>query len=158
MAGSRHAVHSEAMNPYITARRMFLALVLLGAALALSPFLDSLHAQPEHEKTMPGGGSMRTHDHAKMMASRDQMMAEHAKMLADLKAKDAEIATLLSQLKAASPDQKVTVLSDIVTRMAAQQTTLHAGIERMHQMMKEGGACPCMDDSGEKPTTEEPQL
>jgi hypothetical protein len=157
MAGFRHAVHSDVMNPLITVRRMLLAFVLLGAALALSQFPDSLHAQPGSEKTMPGGG-MRTHDHAKMMADHTQMMAEHTKMLADLKAKDAEIATLLTQLKAASPDQKVTVLSDIVTRMAAQQTTLHAGIERMQPMMKQGGMCPCMDDSDEKPTTAEPQL
>jgi len=99
------------------------------------------------------------HDHAKMMSDDKKMMAEPAKMIADLKAKDAEIATLLTQLNSAPADKKVNLLADLVTRLAAQQTTLHAGIKSMHQMMEKhgasmmgkGGMCSCMDDSKEKP-------
>jgi len=87
------------------------------------------------------------------------MMAEPAKMIADLKAKDAEIATLLTQLGSAPAIKKVNLLADIVTRLAAQQTILNAGIDSMHQMMAKHGTsmmrrdvmCPCMDNTEEKP-------
>lgn len=150
-------VHSYAMNSSTLSRRALLALVLLAAALTLSQSPYSLHAQPASEKPMMGR-SMAGHDHAKMMAAHDQMMADHAKMIADLKAKDAEIATLLTQMNSATADKKVNLLADVVTKLAAQQTTLHTGMESMHQMMEkygmsmgQGGMCPCVDDSDEKP-------
>ena len=149
------------MNTPLDIRRALLAFVLLAAAFALSQSSYSLNAHPASEKPM-AGGSMTGHGHAKMMAAHDQMMAEHAKMIADLKAKDAEIATLVTQLNSASADKKVNLLADIVTRLSAQQATLHSGMDSMHQMMGKrglsmmgkGGTCPCMEDSAEKPVKE----
>ncbi len=93
--------------------------------------------------------------HRDMMAQHGQMMAEHESLIAEMKASDATINGLVSQLKTAPQAQKVELLTDIVTRMAAQQTKLHDGMDKMHQMMGAGGMCPCMMD-GEGSTAEAP--
>ncbi len=147
------------MNTLITFRRALRVAVLLAVALVLWLPVHSLQANSTNDKTMHGGSmsdqkrSVRE-QHAKMLEA-------HGKMIAEMKASDAAIADLVTKMKSAPQAQKVDLLADIVTRLVDQQTTLHAEMDKMHQMMTtgsmpmigEGAMCPCMmDDAGEKPS------
>src|SRR4051812_33824918 len=119
------------MNPLITFRRTLQTTVLVAAALALSLPVLSLRAQPG----MSGDDSPMGEHHGMISGQRGEMMAEHEKMLAEMKAGDTAIAELIAKLKSAPQTQKTDLLTEIVTRLAAQQAALHTGMEKMHQMM-----------------------
>ena len=147
------------MNNLTIQRRTLQAGLLLAATVGIGIPAHALYAKPTEEKTAPGPRLMER----KMMtpAAHQKMMEEHRKMMADLTTKDAELTELVTKLNRAPQDQKIDLVADIVTRLVAQQTILHQGMDRMHKIMGEctmlmmnsdsQAACPMNPAADEKP-------
>ena len=147
-------------------RRSLQAGLLLAATVGIGIPAHSLYAKPAEEKAAPGTRMMER----KMMtpAAHQKMMEEHRKMLADLTIKDAELTELVTKLNRVPQDQKLDIVADIVTRLVAQQTTLHQGMARLNKIMGEcttpmmtpnsPATCPmgpATDEKSTEPTTKE---
>jgi hypothetical protein len=147
------------MKPTILSRNTFQTTLILAASTALGFSIHSLYAKPDTEKVMPGAGMMG--GKPMPMNANPSMIEAHQQMMAEMTQKDSELSELIVKLNRAPQDQKITVLTDIVTRLVDQQTAMHKGMDRMHKMMvtcmmpmganKSATNCPMNQNAEEKP-------
>ncbi len=101
--------------------RTTLALTL---ALALWSPLQLRAAEPS---PAPGGMEMS----GSRPEQRQAMMERRHAMMAEMKAQDAELTALVAKLKTAPSDQKLDLLTTIVTRLVEQRAAMNARMESM---------------------------
>jgi len=70
-----------------------------------------------------------------MMQQCQAMKEQKAKMMADMKAQDAELTAQVATMNSAPENQKLALMSAIVTRMVEQRTAMDARKAKMEEAM-----------------------
>ena len=71
----------------------------------------------------------------KMMERCKAMKAQKQKMMEDMRAQDAELTEQIAKMNIAPVDKKMNLMAAIITRMAEQQTAMHARKAKMEEEM-----------------------
>lgn len=98
---------------------------------------------PAQKKMMPGKSTEQC----------AEMKQQHQKMAEEMKAHDLQIEELVAKMNAEPQEQKVALMADIITRMAAQRSAMHRHMNEMKSScmkhMAKGGqdksGCPMME-------------
>jgi len=106
--------------------------ICFSLALALAVVVV-LWLPAQFRSAAPVGGKMMSETH--MIPRSEAMREQRAKMMAEMKAQDAQLAELIYEMNRAPADNKLDLITVIVTRMAAQRTDMNAQMETMHEAM-----------------------
>ncbi len=100
----------------------------LAVALALAIWspTQARSAEPADGKTMMEG---------KMMESCQEMKEQKQQMKEDIKARDAELSDLIAKMNSAPDDKKMSLMADVVTKIAEQRITMDARKTKMEDAM-----------------------
>ena len=69
----------------------------------------------------------------KMMEGCQEMKEQKQKMKEDIKARDAELSDLIAKMNSAPDDKKMSLMADVVTKLAEQRITMDARKEKMEE-------------------------
>ena len=113
----------------------------LALALALATWLPSTTTAADEPMKPMKGGEHQMMMGGKMMADTNMMQQcqamkeQKAKMMADMKAQDGELTAQVATMNSAPENQKLELMSAIVTRMVEQRTAMDARKAKMEEAM-----------------------
>ena len=111
--------------------------LIIRSSLALALAL-ALWSPGQARSAEPAAGMMmgeKIMSETNMTPRYQAMQEQREKMMADLKVQDVQLAGEIYKMNHAAADKKLDLMAAIVTRMAAQRTSMNARMEAMHEAM-----------------------